>query len=129
MSLPSKDQLNELSKAELIELLSQVLDRVARLEAEVERLKHPPANSRNSSQPPSHDQKVTLLQSRRRKRRGAKPGHAKMERPLVEHPDQVVVVRVERCTCGTDLSQVTPRVVTRRLPETADYPLCACGAS
>ena len=114
MSLPSKAQLSELSKSELIELLSQVLDRVAQLEAEVERLKHPATTSRNSSQPPARDQKTNLPRSRRAKRKGAKPGHAKMERPLVAHPDQVVVARVARCACGTDLRQVAPQAVTRR---------------
>lgn len=114
MSLPSKEHLSKLSKSELIAVLSQLLDRVAQLEAEVARLTHPAMTSRNSSQPPSRDQKANLPQSRRAKRKGAKPGHVKMERPLVAHPDQVVVVRVARCACGTDLRQVAPRAVTRR---------------
>lgn len=114
MSRPSTEQLQELSKAELITLLNQLLDRVAYLEAEVERLKRPPPNSQNSSQPPSRDQKANLGQSRRRKRCGARPGHARMERPLVEHPDRLLVAGVERCVCGVDLRQVAPLAVTRR---------------
>jgi transposase len=114
MSWPAKEQLHELSKAELIELLGQLLDRVAHLEAEVERLKRPPTNSQNSSQPPSRDQKANLVPPRRKKRRGARPGHAKMERPLVEQPDRLLIARVERCVCGVDLGQVEPLSVTRR---------------
>jgi transposase len=114
MSRPSTEQLHELSKAELIELLNQLLDRVAHLEAEIERLQRPPTNSQNSSQPPARDQKANLAPPRRRKRRGARPGHAKLERPLVEQPDRLIVARVERCACGTDLRQVEPLAVTRR---------------
>jgi hypothetical protein len=64
------EQLDKFSREELLELLKQLLPlvaevgrlkrRVSALEAENERLKNQSANSRDSSQPPSHGQKVSL---------------------------------------------------------------------
>ena len=121
-------QLHELSKGELIELVLQLAEKVEQLaekvkdlQAEVERLKPPPANSGNSSQPPSRDQKVNRPEPSVAKRRGAKPGHAKLERALVEQPDQIITVRAQKCQCGADLSEAQPLQVLRRqiteLPE------------
>ena len=121
-------QLHELSKGELIELVLQLAEKVEQLaekvkdlQAEVARLKPPPANSGNSSQPPSRDQKVNRPEPSVAKRRGAKPGHAKLERALVEQPDQIITVRAQKCQCGADLSEAQPLQVLRRqiteLPE------------
>ena len=121
-------QLHELSKGELIEWVLQLAEKVEQLaekvkdlQAEVERLKPPPANSGNSSQPPSRDQKVNRPEPSGAKRRGAKPGHAKLERALVEQPDHLITVRAQKCQCGADLSEAQPLQVLRRqiteLPE------------
>ena len=75
-SLPTVDELNQLSQAELIALVVQLIDRVHQLEAEVEALKKPPTNSRNSSQPPSRDWKSNHPPGSAKKR-GAQPGHVK----------------------------------------------------
>jgi hypothetical protein len=64
MMRPSTDQLDQISHAELVAMVKALISRVESLEtgnrqlkAQIERLKNPPANSRNSSQPPSRDQK------------------------------------------------------------------------
>lgn len=116
------DMLQDLSREELIALNQRLLEEVRRLEAEIERLKQLPPTSRNSSQPPSRDWKAERPQRRRRKKVGAKPGHVKAERPLVEHPDKVIEAWVEACVhCGTGLLDQAPERVIRRqvteLPE------------
>lgn len=104
-----------LSREELIALVMRLTKRVDQLEEELERLKKPPATSSNSSLPPSRDQKVNVPAVASPRPRGAKPGHAKMERPLIEHPDKVIVAQVEQCTqCALDLRQVKPTQMIRR---------------
>src|SRR5450755_3298554 len=119
MSLPTVEQLHGLSREELLVLLGQQAEQIARLteqvrqltemvqqlQAEIERLKHPPTSSRNSSQPPSRDWKADSPPGQRpgKKKRGAQLGHAKAERSLVEQPDQVIEARVTTCAgCGAD---------------------------
>ena len=124
MSLPTPDQLRDLSRDELIavilvlmEQVRQLTETVEQLQAENERLKHPPTSSHNSSQPPSRDWKADSPPGQRpgKKKRGGQPGHAKAERPLVEKPDQVIEARVTTCAgCGADLQTVTPERVLRR---------------
>jgi transposase len=121
-SLPTADELNQLSQADLLALVLQLLERVRQLEAEIEALKKPPTNSRNSSQPPSRDWKGNRPESASSKKRGAQPGHVKAERPLVEHPTTVVHVPVTVCDqCGADLQHLPPARTLRRqiveLPE------------
>jgi hypothetical protein len=111
----SMEALNSLSREELIALIVQLFAEVRQLRAEVERLKKPPTTSQNSSQPPSRDQKRNLPGGRRHRRRGAKPGHAKAERPWSDHPDQVIEAQVTHCAdCGADLQTVPPQAVVRR---------------
>jgi transposase len=121
MSLPSDAQLELLSRGDLIALVKELISalqllqaRVAELEAEVAQYREPPANSRNSSQPPSQDEKANLP-GRRRKRVGARPGHERAIRQLVDDPDRVIEARVTQCAqCRADLSAVEPRAVLRR---------------
>src|SRR5258706_5427021 len=124
MPLPTPEQLQDLSRDELIaailvlmEQVRQLTETVEQLGAENERLKHPPTSSQNSSQPPSRDWKANTPIGRRsrRKKRGAQPGHAKAMRALVEQPDQVIEAGVTTCAgCGADLQAVTPERVLRR---------------
>ena len=118
----SRDSLRDLTREDLIELILQQAEEIRRLQEEMAALKKPTTTSRNSSQPPSRDWKSNRAARKRNKRRGAKPGHAKAERPLVDKPDQVIEVHVALCTkCGTDLSAVAPKRTMRRqvteLPE------------
>lgn len=87
---------------------------VAELRARGEELTKPPPTSQNSSLPPSRDYKGGGSQRQRRRQRGAKAGHAKMERPLVETPDRIIQALATVCTCGANLRAVKPRAVLRR---------------
>lgn len=108
--LPS-EELRPLLKALLIEfeLLRQ---RVAHLEAENELLKQQltgKPNSRNSSQPPSRDQKSNQPSDKPKNKQGAPFGHQKFSRPLVDNPDQVIQVPVTECEhCHEDLRSIEP---------------------
>mgnify|MGYP001590986456 CR=1 FL=1 len=118
----SRDSLRDLTREDLIELILQQAEDIRRLQEEVAALKKPPTTSRNSSQPPSRDWKSNRPARQSGKRLGARPGHEKAERPLVEKPDQVIDMPVTACThCGADLSAVAPQRTVRRqiteLPE------------
>lgn len=122
MTVPSPDTLSHLTREELLALVVNLIAEVQRLQAEVDRLTKPPTTSQNSSQPPSRDQKRNAPVNSLPRPRGAKPGHVKAVRPLVEHPDTVIESPVTTCTrCGTDLHTVTPQRILRRqlteLPE------------
>ena len=122
MPEPAVDSLRDLSQEEMIALIQRLFEEVRRLEADVARFKQPPPTSHNSSQPPARDWKAERPKRKRRKKVGAKVGHAKVERPLVDHPEKLMEVWVETCAaCGTGLLDQTPERVFRRqvteLPE------------
>jgi transposase len=77
----SRDELERLSKGELIEL--------------VLRLQRPEKTSRTSSKPPSTDRKE---QRERSKPGGAKAGHEGHSRIISDTPDEVVEHRPDRCS-------------------------------
>jgi len=114
--LPS-EELRPLLKALLAEFES-LRQRVANLEAENERLKQQltgSTNSRNSSQPPSRDQKPNQPSDKPKKKHGPPFGHQKFSRPLLDNPDRVIQVPVTECEqCLADLSQVAPEDFERR---------------
>lgn len=126
----SEDELEGLSKAELIRLILAQGEQLAKLQADYEALKmkfeknqKPPTSSKNSSQPPSKDQKISLPKDRRKRRHGPPAGHEKHERKLVANPDQIVTLQVQQCDCcDTDLSASPGRLVSvsqiTELPET-----------
>ena len=108
------EQVDQLSNEELRPLLKLLLaefislrQRVADLEAENERLKQQltgSTNSRNSSQPPSRDQKTNQPSGRTKKKHGPPFGHQKFTRPLLDNPDRVIQVPVTECAqCHADL--------------------------
>jgi len=122
MTLPATDKLNELSRDELIALIGQLVAEIGVLRAELDKLQTPPTTSRNSSQPSSRDWKSDQPADKRSKKRGAQPGHAKAQRPLVDNPTTVLEARVTECPeCGADLRGVAPQRIIRRqvteLPE------------
>jgi transposase len=108
----AREELEELTKAELIELILGQAEQLAKLQADYEALKlkfeknrKPPTTSQNSSQPPSRDQKGNKPKDRRKRRHGPPLGHEKHERKFVAQADQVVDVRPQSCrTCQADLS-------------------------
>jgi transposase len=129
MMLPTDDQLDQISHADLVALVKALIARVERLEeenrqlkAEIERLKHPPTNSRNSSQPPSRDQKRDRPADQPRKKHGPPFGHKRSIRELVDDPARIIRAQVEQCEhCHQDLSGLAPEKIVRRqvteLPE------------
>jgi len=119
------EQLDKLTREDLLELLKQLLplvaevkqlrQRVEELEAENERLKNRSTNSRNSSQPPSPDQKVNRPPKKKHKKNGPPFGHQKFSRPLVDNPDRVIQLPVTECEhCLADLTGVPPEDFERR---------------
>ena len=98
-----KTPIEELSREELIALLYELMNRVHELEEKL-RLKQTPTTSKNSSQPPSRDFKGEKKKRRRSRKKGAKFGHEKQERALVEKPDKVFYALVDNCqTCHINL--------------------------
>jgi transposase len=122
MTLPTLEQLDGLSRADLRALVKELIVAVQRLEVENRELRAalekqgvPPPTSRNSSQPPAQDKKRNLPVAKRRQKLGPPFGHARKTRPLVEQPDRIMEVSVERCPhCQADLRGVRPQAVVRR---------------
>src|SRR5262249_6109932 len=116
MTIPAVEQLDQLSREDLLSLVKHLLlivdqqqKRIAELEAEIAKLRQPPTTSSNSSQPPSRDQKSNRPKTKRRKKHGSPMGHPKHSRPLVDNPDRIVVASVEQCEhCHTSLRGIEP---------------------
>ena len=114
----TRNDLAQMSQAELIDLVLAQAEQNAKLQAEMEALRlklekgrKPPTNSGNSSQPPSRDQKGNLAPKRKRQKHGPPYGHTKFERKFVSQPDHVVELKPERCgQCQTNVEQVTLRL-------------------
>jgi len=114
-----KTDFETLTKDELIELILAQYEQLTKLQADYEALKlkfeknqKPPTSSRNSSQPPSRDQKGNLPTSRRRHRHGPPIGHEKHERKFVARPDRTIELQVRSCSkCHSDLSNETGQLV------------------
>jgi transposase len=102
---PSRDELAQLDKPALVELIVQLLDKVEQLEAQLSAPGKPPTTSANSSQPPSHDQKPEQRPAKHKAKHGPKKGHPGSTRAWSDAPDQVAHQRVAHCQgCGADLS-------------------------
>jgi len=122
MTIPSVEQLDQLSREDLLSLVKDLLllvdqqqKRIAELEAEIAKLRQPPTTSINSSQPPSRDQKANQPKKKRRKKHGPPKGHPKHSRPLVDNPDQIVVASVEECEhCHANLKGIEPDEIIKR---------------
>ena len=109
--------LQELSKAEMIEiileqhaLILQLQAQVAQLQAQIERLTGPPKDSSNSSLPPSQTRKGNRPGTKSSKKRGPQPGHRGCSRER-QTPDTVVECRPRNCArCGADLADAPGRL-------------------
>jgi len=107
----SQDELEQLSKQELIEIIllqhqqiEELMEAFRKLKADYEALlmkfehnKKPPTNSGNSSQPPSKDQKKNKPKDKRKRHHGPPKGHEKHERELAANPDKIIELHVESC--------------------------------
>ena len=116
----AREELDELTKEELIDLILKQAEQLAELQADFEALKlkfeqnqrKPPTTSKNSSQPPSRDQKGNQPKGRRKRRHGPPLGHEKHERKFVAQADEVVHIAAQHCgKCHTDLSGESGRLV------------------
>ena len=115
----TQEELDLLSKEELIRLILEQAKQLAQLKADyealklkLERQKKPPTTSKNSSQPPSKDQKNNQPEGRQRHKHGPPQGHEKHERKFVEKADKVVNLQAKYChECQTDLSAENGRLV------------------
>jgi transposase len=127
MQRRTREQLEQLEKSELIDLIFALMDEmdvlkaeVAKLRAEVDELKRPVppppagATSKNSSLPPSRDYKSNRDNDKTPKKRGARDGHSLMQRVWVDNPDAVIECAFERCRCGADVSALMPNDMIRR---------------
>lgn len=107
----TQDDLAQMSREELIQLILAQYEQLVQLKADYEALslklekgKKPPTNSSNSSQPPSRDHKRSLPSDRRKRKHGPPMGHAKHERKFVAKPEHLVEVKAETClSCHADL--------------------------
>jgi transposase len=114
-----KTELETLTKDELIQLILAQYKQMTQLQADYEALKlnfeknqKPPPSSKNSSQPPSQDQKGSLPASRKRHRHGPPLGHEKHVCKFVAQPDQTIELRANSCCkCHTDLSDEASQLV------------------
>ena len=116
-----KRPIEELAREELIALLYELTNRVHELEEQL-RLKQTPTTSKNSSQPPSRDFKSGKKKRKRSKKKGAKNGHEKLERALVDNPSKVFYALVDNCqTCHINLlDQVPVQVIRRQITELSE---------
>ncbi|HEX9089912.1 MAG TPA: hypothetical protein VF831_00405, partial [Anaerolineales bacterium] len=115
----NKADLETLTKDEVIQLFLKQQAQLNQLRADFEALKmkfeknrKPPTSSKNSSQPPSHDQKGSLPKGRRRHRHGPPSGHEKHERKFVAQPDHIIELRTKSCCkCHADLNSQAGQLV------------------
>jgi len=118
----AKLKIEEQSREDLIALIYEMAKEINELKAELAHLKQPPTTSQNSSQPPSREVKAEKKKRVRSKKKGAKPGHEKQERQLVENPNTVIEAYVDNCkNCHLNLLDQVPIQVVRHqvteLPE------------
>ena len=112
----SKPRIEEKTREELIAIIYELM-------AEIECLKGRRTNSRNSSQPPSRDFKPEGKKKRKQhKKVGAKTGHEKAGRLLVDNPNKIIEIWAESCPqCQANLWDQVPEHTIRRqvteLPE------------
>ena len=87
----------------VVKVMQALFDRIAQLEGQLNK------NSQNSSKPPSTDGfKKPVPKSLREKGKnpvGGQTGHLGKTLCLTEQPDQVIVHRIDTCSCGHDLEQ------------------------
>ncbi len=107
----TREQLEQLSKATLIEIVLDLQARLAALEDQVKRLTQPPKDASNSSTPPSKTRKPNRADRKPKKKRGPKPGHQGRSRKRQE-PEVIVECRAASCDhCSADLPQAGGRLL------------------
>lgn len=109
--------MEQLDKETLIEAYLLLEKRLKTLEQQMNGLKgalgiKPVKSSKNSSLPPSRDQKGNV-KAKKKAKRGAKKGHQGSSRQRSE-PDEITECRVSNChDCGEDLSKLPQHIAGR----------------
>jgi len=138
--------LESLSKAELISIIRELMSGMAALKEELAKYKTP-KDSRNSSKPPSSDygskpkpKKNRSLRKKGNKPLGGQPGHKGNTLHPVSDPDHIEEHSPSFCQgCGSDLTEVSGELEERR--QVVDLPpivpvyfehqcfskICSCG--
>ena len=100
-----REELTELAQNNpmaLVDIILTLQQRVEYLESHLKK------NSSNSSKPPSSDgllkPKPKNLRKSTRRKPGGQPGHSGHTLKRVDHPDQIIPLRVTSCTCGAQSS-------------------------
>lgn len=115
-----REQLRQLDKEQLIDIILELRETVKRLAGRVEQLEAQLAkNSNNSGKPPSSDGlKKPQPKSRREKgkrKTGGQAGHAGETLKMVDAPDAVVVHELTSCPqCQHDLTKVGVEQMVKR---------------
>jgi transposase len=121
-SLPrfDREQLEQMDKSTLIDLVLLLQDRLDELNQRVRKLEDQVAKqSRNSSKPPSSDglskPRTRSLRRSEGRKPGGQEGHPGHTLRIREHPDHIELHRVGYCPhCATDLSDVAVSDYKRR---------------
>lgn len=121
-----RDQLRQLDKEQLIDIIAELREVIQRLEARIQALEDQLArNSVNSGKPPSSDglkKKPRRQREKGKRKSGGQKGHEGHTLERVAHPDYVVHHALAMCPhCQTDVRDVAVEQVEKRqvfdLPE------------
>ena len=114
-----RDQLRQLNKEQLIDIIAELRDVIQKQEARIQALEDQIAkNSRNSGKPPSSDglkKKPRSLREKGTRKPGGQKGHKGKTLEMVSDPDHVVRHALVSCPhCQTDVSAVSVERVEKR---------------
>jgi transposase len=116
----NREQLEELDKNTLIDIILRLQDHLDELNARVKKLEDQASKqSRNSSKPPSSDglakPKTRSLRRSDGRPVGGQPGHSGHTLKLVDNPEQLEIHEVSACPhCSADLGEVAAAAYVRR---------------
>lgn len=95
MTTAANEQIEQLSREELLalvirqqEIIALLQAGVAALKAELEKFRRPPATSRNSSRPPSLDQKANSDPQKKKRKETEKKAGDILEEPSYQQEDR-----------------------------------------
>lgn len=122
-----REQLEQLNKEQLVEIILQLQGIIAGQEARIQALEDQLAkNSGNSGKPPSSDglkkARTQSLREKGKRASGGQPGHKGHHLEIVAQPDAVIGHRVENCPhCATCLEGVAVTGMEKR--QVVDVPV------
>lgn len=119
MNEEMRDQLRQLDKEQLIDIILELRETIHKQEARILVLEDQIVkNSRNSSKPPSSDglkKKPRSLRKKGKRQTGGQKGHKGKTLEMVSHPDHVVHHSLSACpNCQTNVSDVSVERLEKR---------------